>query len=613
MNPLDVTAWARAFGLALALTGAAFVHAQTVRTVQDAALRTERAADAATLTALAANSSVNLLQLSGGWAQVQTQAPGGGLRGWLRASQLDLRPPEVAPASQIETGRRAGGNTVITLGSRSLPPRSNRHALIIGIGTYRIDSARPVEALVGLDQDMASALLMARALQVPDANITLLRDDAATSDGIATAIRDLGARTLPGDRVFVYWSGHGSRYFDAAEGGCVESLVPWDLKDVTNRQLARWLQPIGATADKMFVVYDTCHSGAVAAAQGGALRGVASGWQSKYTPGTDVCQTPSNVRTRSLGSAAAALGLTGQDVVHVSSSRPDEISLQSAGGGGLATSALRQCLLGDAVDADGSGSVSAQELADCAQAKIDKALLGNALYGAPHVTLSGNRDFVPAWFGNAVAPPAEPVVPDSTAPASAVASLPTAPAPAAPIPVATPPAVPAVPMSRVLEQIHQQRAGKRSVAVRATRQRLRIGGDALSFSVTSSHAGQVYVAMLGSDGQTLYLLFPNRLDAGNTIEAGETLTLPRASWQISAGGPPGTDKLLVLVTDGPRDLPALHGAPVGPFVRPLTDAQGRSQLQWLLGTSARQGSSGACTGTACSDAFGSALISVEEY
>ena len=585
MNPTPLGKRFAAAAAVCALACLASASAQTVRTLQDTALRAERAADAATLAALAPNAPVSLLQLSGGWAQVQTPGPAG-VRGWLRASLLDLRPPEVAPASQIETGRRASGNTAVTLGARSLPPRSNRHALIIGIGSYRTDAARPVEALAGIEQDMASALAMARTLQVPDANISLLRDEAATHDGIAGAIRELGERALPGDRVFVYWSGHGSRAFDAAEGGCVESLVPYDLKDVTNRQLARWLQPIGAKADKMFVVYDACHSGGLVAASGSAPRSAALGWQAKFTPGGDACQAPSNVRTRSLGSAVAAVGLSGQDVVHVSSSRPDEISLQSAARGGLATSALRQCLLGDAVDADASGSVSAQELAECAQAKIDAALAGNREFGPPHITLAGNREFVPAWFANAVAPIG------STAPAASID---------------------APPLGRVLEQIHEQRDSKRSVSVKVERDRLRIGSDALQFRVTSSHAGWVYVAMLGSDGRTLYLLFPNRLDAAHTIRAGKTLTLPRANWNVTAGGPPGTDKLLVLVADGARDLPALRGAAAGPFVQPLTDALGRAQLQWLLGTNARASGAASCTGSACSDAFGAALVSVEEY
>ena len=339
--------------------------AQTVRTVQATSLRSERAPDAAALAALPADAPVNLLQLSGGWAQVQmvsmpTNTSGGkaspaGLRGWLRASLLDLRAPEVAVVSQLETGRRAQGASAVTLGSRGLSPRSNRHALIIGIGSYQVDAARRIEPLDGLAHDMGNALAMAATLQVPAANITLLRDEAATHDGIADAVRELEARTLPGDRVFIYWSGHGSRHFDATEGGCVETLVPYDLKDVSNRQLARWIKPIGDKADKLLVVYDACHSAGVAApVPGGATRSGATASASttttatatatttttttapaaapllrpKYAPGTDACQVPSNLRTLSLARAVAALGLNAQDVVHVSSSRSDEVSLR---------------------------------------------------------------------------------------------------------------------------------------------------------------------------------------------------------------------------------------------------------------------------------------------
>jgi hypothetical protein len=68
----------------------------------------------------------------------------------------------------------------------------------------------------------------------------------------------------------------------------------------------------------------------------------------------------------------------------------------------------------------------------------------------------------------------------------------------------------------------------------------------------------------------------------------------------------------VLVTDGPRDLPAVRGNQAGPFVQPLTDAQGRSQLQWMLGTNARQEAARGCA-KGCSDAFGSTIVDIEEY
>lgn len=597
-------------GVLCALASAAL--AQTVRTVQAAPLRSERSADAATLAALPADAAVNLLQLSGGWAQVQVVAalpvlaatppdgkpPGAALRGWLRASLLDLRAPEVALVSQLETGRRAQGATAVTLGSRGMAPRSNRHALLIGIGSYLPDAARRVEPLDGVAQDLANALVMAATLQVPSANITLLRDEAATFEAVAEALRELAARTLPGDRVFIYWSGHGSRQADAVDGGCVETVLPYDLKGISNRQLASWLQPIGAKADKLLVVSDAGRAPEPSAAPRATDAPAAALLRSKYTPGTDACQAAGGGLTRSLSGALAALGLSLQDVVHWASSGPDEASLQSAGSGGVATTALRACLQGEAVDTDGSGSISMRELADCAQAKVGAALRGSAqdggLRAAPRITVSGNREFVPAWFANA----------------QAVAPVGAAAAPATP-PIATP-TDPAGPSLRgVLGQIHEQRDSKRSVVVSATRERLRIGADGLGFSVRSSHAGQLYVALLGSDGRTLTLLFPNALDSANTIAAGQTLTLPRPNWTLTAGGPPGTDTLLVLVADGPRDLAALRGGRAGPFVQPLTDAQGRAQLPWLLGTNLRQGV--ACAGSNCSDAFGSALISVEEF
>lgn len=53
-------------------------------------------------------------------------------------------------------------------------------------------------------------------------------------------------------------------------------------------------------------------------------------------------------------------------MVHVSSSRPDKLSLQYFARGGLATTALRECRQGEARDTDGNGAGSVQDLAECA-------------------------------------------------------------------------------------------------------------------------------------------------------------------------------------------------------------------------------------------------------
>lgn len=607
----------------LLMAGAA--AAQPAALLQPATLRAERAGDAAALATLPANERVELQRLEGGWARVVAA----GRSGWVRASQLDLVPPATSTASRLESGRRADGASALTLGVRTLPPRRNRHALIIGVGRYRDDPARPVAALEGVAHDMRSALEMAALMRVPPEQVTLLRDADATRERVQQAIDDLAARVQPGDRVFLYWSGHGSRYFDEQEGGCVETLVPHDLRDIGNREFAQWLQPVSAKADKLFVVYDACHSGGV----GGAAvpsRGGGPRWTPKFSPAAAACLQPSNLRTRSLVAPGGPRALPLQDVVHLSSSRPDEVSFDSAESGGLATFSLLRCLQGEARDRDGSGAVSVDELAACAQARVDAALRGHPQLDPPHLVVSGNRAFVPTLADPAPLPvplpsPMAAAVPQPVATplasltpmagaiaapaASPMASTPPGPTdePPPPAGTASPPALP--PVQRLLEHLDAQRDGKRRVEVRLSSPTLRIGVDTLDFAVTSSHDGYVYVAMRGSDQQSLHLLFPNELDRRNRIAAGETLLLPRPAWRLAAGGPAGETQLLVMVTDGPRDLSALGAARSGPFARALTDADGRARLQWLLG---QRAGAARCDGAGCSDAFGSALVTLTE-
>jgi hypothetical protein len=373
---------------------------------------------------------------------------------------------------------------------------------------------------------------------------------------------------------------------------CVASWLPYDLTDVDAAQLADWLQPLAAKLDKLVLVVDASHAA--------GEREPASGWQGKSAVSADaLCRAEAShddSHDNALTAALTARGWNPQDVVGFSATHAGELALQSAAGGGLATGALSACLFGGAHDTDGSGAISAQELVDCTQPKIELALRDAALsLPVPHIALAGNRDFVPAWF-------AQPVAVEATA--AAASGVPAASGSQA-----------VAPMARVLEQIHEQRDGSRTVQVGIAPQRLAIGNGTLALRISSSHAGHVYIAMLGSDGESLYLLFPNDKDDSNLIGAGETLTLPRPSWQVSAGGPPGLDRLLVIVSDGPRDLAALGGSKAGPFVKALTDAQGRTQLQRLLGhrTPPRSTSIEACAEGACSDAFGSALVSVQEY
>ena len=154
---------------------------------------------------------------------------------------------------------------------------------------------------------------------------------------------------------------------------------------------------------------------------------------------------------------------------------------------------------------------------------------------------TGAAILVGAWYfarsGDAPAPSPRPDV--ATAPA---------PPPAAKAPV--------VPFSvlAALNEIVQGADPEVQVDVRANKSTLRIGREPLRLRVRSSHAGYVYVYTGGTDKSHLYLLFPNRIDHKNRIEAGMELSLPRPSWNITAGGPPGVNQIVVMVSRSPRNL-----------------------------------------------------------
>lgn len=458
-------------------------------------------------------------------------------------------------------------------------PRANRHALIIGIGRYA-DAATPL--LPGTRFDRQSATQMAQAMQVPLSNIRYLQDDQATGENIRKSLRELHASVQDGDRVFIHYSGHGTRFNDPALGGCVEALLAYDggkSGTITNREMASLLQPLARKTDKLFVMYDACHSGGViGSASPVRTRGFRNDNEEgvlrpKFSAISEECGRPVNVKTRNLLVETTAQGTLPQDIIHISSARDNEISFDDERRGGLATQYMRDCMLRDARDHDGSGAISIDEIRQCAQEKINRRMRNDQNYLAHNITLSGNAAFVPAWFGHA---------------------MPTATAQA--------PAPPPLTGEHALRQMWDQRDAKRQVQVKLGKEPLRVGEDTLDFTVQSDRAGYLYVAMAGSDNQSLYLLFPNELDVDNRIEAGATLQLPRPSWRMRAGGPAGTNHLLVVVSDAVRDLSPLAASRTGPFVSSLNDAEGRFKLGALMTNAAGAGS----------DAYGAAIVPLEE-
>lgn len=169
--------------------------------------------------------------------------------------------------------------------------------------------------------------------------------------------------------------------------------------------------------------------------------------------------------------------------------------------------------------------------------------------------------------------------------------------------------------AQALRQIHEKRDATRTLELK-TAPKIQIGKDSLEFTVKSPRKGFVYVLIAGADNKTLTLLFPNKVDNNNQIAAGQEMKLPRPAWQLKSGGPAGTNTLLVLVSDGPREFSTLTIE--GPFGVAQNNAEGRGKLAKHIGRSSAANNA-MCKADAetkndalCSSVYASAIATVEE-
>ena len=515
-------------------------------------------------------------------------------------------------------------------------PTSNRTALIIGISEYAVAGATVLD---GVRFDMASSTKIANAMGIPDTQIKYLKNAEATKENILKALNQLAETTKDGSRAFIYFSGHGTR--ELIDDSCVEGLLTYEGKTITHQEFAKATQSLVKSADKVITMIDACHAEGVAPPKG-QTRAIS---KTLFTPkffaksgnAANSCSVVANLKTRGLLPEITRLGGLQENFVQITSSRPDEQSLDQPGMGGLATVAIRDCLLGKAKDVNRSGAVSMSEVQQCAQNAINLALKGNPTFAPHHVTVSGNRNLIPVQRPTTTsttlaAAPVEPIkqpsTPSSAAPTSppsvnalTVPSVPVPPvvnpsqqaasqAASAPAPSTSPTKLPAPEQAlaslATLKDIEQQRNPKRLVEVQVSKPTLKIGKDSLDLSIKSSHDGYLYLILLGSDSKSFYVLYPNGLDKNNQVKAGQTVRIPRPDWEVKAAGPVGTNNLLVLVSDSPRKLNTLtmsEPTAAEPFTYALNDIGGRSALIHFLTSSGTDGKS---------ESFGAKLVAVKE-
>jgi hypothetical protein len=106
-------------------------------------------------------------------------------------------------------------------------------ALLIGINHYKKKDITNLEAAVA-DVDEVKRYLM-RYLDVPEAQITTLVNEAATRAAIIDAIKSLSKNSSihMGDAILIYFAGHGSRakvpYTSKDSCQYIEVIVPYDM------------------------------------------------------------------------------------------------------------------------------------------------------------------------------------------------------------------------------------------------------------------------------------------------------------------------------------------------------------------------------------------------
>ena len=485
---------------------------------------------------------------------------------------------------------------------------TGRYALIVGIGEYLRDE----KPLQGVKHDIVSARKMAEQMQVKGENITVLKDSEATKSAIISALRSLRDKTQYGDRVFIYFSGHGTQIQEAQS--CEQALVTYDKQAISKRELAQISNQISKKADKLIVMLDSCFAGGVLSTRSADIQESQS-LTEKYLvseKGGSKCSEPVNF-TRGLLAQVERLGVNAENFIEIAAAKPDEVSWDNALSGGVATTAVRDCLMDGTIDRNRSGAIDLEEIRACAQRKMDRSMERAKSTGRFPSTIQvfGNKNIIVNPTQVVVAPPPAPPStpplpprPPDSAPQPAPPSQPDAipPKPPEPEPAAEGP----VGSVATLQDVFNQRDPRRKLEVKVPK-KLTIGkqGD-FTFSVSSSVGGYAYVMLLGSDEKSFYLLFPNKIDGNNKIKANTVYQFPTKGWDMTPGGPPGMNHILFVLSQAPFDqrvFVSTEEAGIGPFSYTVSDAASRKRLiEFFLGKGARGRSS----------PFAAQLVRVEE-
>ncbi|MEM1360599.1 MAG: caspase family protein [Pseudomonadota bacterium] len=411
-------------------------------------------------------------------------------------------------------------------------------ALLIGVSAYNGDAA----PLVGPANDLR---LMKRVLtekfDFETSQILTLADDDVTRGAVLGAFQDwLIDGTQPGDRVFIYYSGHGTQIadLDGDEGqeGRDEALVMVDFRHsdarsgvVTDDELDALFKRLAGR--RVTAIVDACHSGTVSRSLTPVVASTAA--RARFVPARlENLRGVSETRSRSRDTDAFK-----QDASITNSDRPStgllEVWSSAASyqlawetdyegeSHGVFTKNFAEAVLDDRADSNDNGHTSREELlayinarseAFCASSP-DCAARGTGFTPQLEVPHASRILTVVDWpeEGN------EPI------------SAPT-----------------------VQEMLDLITGGRRDVRLELVHlDRTKGGpirpGDHVAFEIQSQRDGDVLLFDL-RDGGVVHQLFPSVAFAKNTsVFSGGTLRIPDAYTQVAFPAPAGQGTLVALI------------------------------------------------------------------
>lgn len=400
-----------------------------------------------------------------------------------------------------------------------LPAYADNHALIMGISAY------PNSPLPGVAKDVESGREIARLIGVPEQNIVIRKDAELTKARFPKVIEEFARRIKKGDRVFVYYSGHGTSYSKRDQPGqCEKGLVTQEEQVFLKDDFHKLMNSLAARTDKAFVFLDSCFSGGLVQVNHSkaASRSMDEMPRPKFTSSTpqDSCAKASNYAAKASRDFGMESAATTPNYYLLAAASETEYAID--GGprtGSYATTAVLDCLKDPRrADRNGDGVVTLDEARQCAQGWVDDRLRQGrqSRPDFPYSAMTLTHGY--GVGGN----PAISFVGGSQT----------------------------VNTASFVQTLHEGRDATRNVSLKSDKNPVRIG-EYLNLELSTDRPGYVTLLVVGSSGK-IYQIFPNQMDGDARIAAGTPLAIPRQEkWKMPATPPAGDNYFLALVSDTP--------------------------------------------------------------